>query len=151
MTKQHISFSELKTWAECPFKHKVIYIDKQKGFTGNEFTAFGSSIHSAKTKNWIAFSTAVEPLSSNTHSFKDMFDTKPGPGILGNDSYVYLWRKKNDIEVVFNLKKDWMPPTLFQFGTVIFPEYCVPDSDFLYCYCVGLKGFDGCTVIKDIS
>jgi len=44
--KEHISYSELKIWAECPFKHKVIYIDKQKGFTGNEFTAFGSSIHS---------------------------------------------------------------------------------------------------------
>ena len=44
--KQHISYSELKIWAECPFKHKVIYIDKEKGFTGNEFTAFGSSIHS---------------------------------------------------------------------------------------------------------
>ena len=44
--KQHISYSELKTWAECPFKHKLIYIDKKKGFTGNEFTAFGSSIHS---------------------------------------------------------------------------------------------------------
>jgi len=44
--KEHISYSELKTWAECPFKHKLVYIDKKKGFTGNEFTAFGSSIHS---------------------------------------------------------------------------------------------------------
>ena len=43
--KEHISYSELKIWAECPFKHKVIYIDKQKGFQGNEYTAFGSSIH----------------------------------------------------------------------------------------------------------
>tara|TARA_R110002074_G_scaffold206913_3_gene375394 strand:+ start:1607 stop:2380 length:774 start_codon:yes stop_codon:yes gene_type:complete len=46
MTKQHISFSELKTWAECPFKHKLQYIDKIKGFTGNVFTAFGTAIHS---------------------------------------------------------------------------------------------------------
>jgi hypothetical protein len=43
--KQHISYSELKTWAECPRKHKLVYIDKEKGFTGNEYTAFGSSIH----------------------------------------------------------------------------------------------------------
>ena len=41
----HISYSELKIWAECPRKHKLLYIDKLKGFTGNEFTAFGSSIH----------------------------------------------------------------------------------------------------------
>jgi len=46
MTKQHISFSELRTWAECPFKHKLQYIDKIKGFTGNIFTAFGTAIHS---------------------------------------------------------------------------------------------------------
>ena len=43
--KQHISYSELKTWAECPHKHKLVYIDKEKGFTGNEYTAFGSSLH----------------------------------------------------------------------------------------------------------
>ncbi len=46
MTKQHISFSELKTWAECPFKHRLVYIDKIKGFTGNAFTAYGTAIHS---------------------------------------------------------------------------------------------------------
>ena len=42
----HISFSELKIWAECPFKHKLMYIDKIKGFIGNEYTAFGGAIHS---------------------------------------------------------------------------------------------------------
>ena len=41
----HISFSELKIWAECPFKHKLMYIDKIKGFIGNEYTAFGTAIH----------------------------------------------------------------------------------------------------------
>ena len=42
----HISYSELKIWAECPFKHKLMYIDKIKGFIGNEYTAFGGAIHS---------------------------------------------------------------------------------------------------------
>ena len=42
----HISYSELKVWAECPFKHKLMYIDKIKGFIGNEYTAFGGAIHS---------------------------------------------------------------------------------------------------------
>ena len=42
----HISYSELKIWAECPFKHKLMYIDKIKGFVGNEYTAFGGAIHS---------------------------------------------------------------------------------------------------------
>ena len=42
---KHISYSELKMWAECPRKHKLVYIDKEKGFQGNEYTAFGSSLH----------------------------------------------------------------------------------------------------------
>jgi hypothetical protein len=42
----HISFSELKIWSECPFKHKLMYIDKIRGFLGNEYTAFGGAIHS---------------------------------------------------------------------------------------------------------
>tara|TARA_Y100001970_G_scaffold293513_1_gene440854 strand:- start:142 stop:921 length:780 start_codon:yes stop_codon:yes gene_type:complete len=43
--KKHISYSELKIWAECPFKHKLIYVDKIKKFIGNEFTAFGKALH----------------------------------------------------------------------------------------------------------
>jgi hypothetical protein len=41
----HISFSELKMWAECPWKHNLVYINKIKKFVGNEFTAFGSALH----------------------------------------------------------------------------------------------------------
>jgi len=43
----HISFSELKLWSECPFKHKLVYIDKLKGFEGNIYTAFGTAIHAS--------------------------------------------------------------------------------------------------------
>ena len=42
---KHISYSELKTWAECPYKHKLNYIDRVKKFIGNEFTAFGRALH----------------------------------------------------------------------------------------------------------
>lgn len=41
----HISFSELKIWDECAFKHKLTYLDKIKQFKGNEYTAFGKAIH----------------------------------------------------------------------------------------------------------
>tara|TARA_R110002153_G_scaffold196185_1_gene349455 strand:+ start:366 stop:1142 length:777 start_codon:yes stop_codon:yes gene_type:complete len=41
----HISYSELKNWEQCPFKHKLVHIDKIKGFTGNEYTAFGTALH----------------------------------------------------------------------------------------------------------
>ena len=40
-----ISYSELKIWAECGHKHKLIYLDKIKKFQGNEYTAFGTALH----------------------------------------------------------------------------------------------------------
>lgn len=42
---KHISYSELKIWNECPYKHKLLYIDRIRGFVGNAFTAFGKAIH----------------------------------------------------------------------------------------------------------
>ena len=41
----HISYSELKLWAECSWKHKLVYKDKIKKFVGNEYTAFGRALH----------------------------------------------------------------------------------------------------------
>jgi ATP-dependent exoDNAse (exonuclease V) beta subunit len=43
--RKHISFSELKTWDECAYKHKLIYLDNIKEFQGNEYTAFGTALH----------------------------------------------------------------------------------------------------------
>ena len=42
----HVSYSEIKTWNECPHKHKLQYVDKIAGFKGNLHTAFGTAIHS---------------------------------------------------------------------------------------------------------
>ena len=43
--RTHISFSELKIWNDCPFKHKLVYLDKVKEFKGSEHTAFGTAMH----------------------------------------------------------------------------------------------------------
>jgi len=45
MKKTHVSFSEIKTWDECTWKHKLDYIDRIKVFKGNEYTAFGKAVH----------------------------------------------------------------------------------------------------------
>ena len=44
-TREHISYSELKDWAKCPYYHKKAWIEKVAPFEGNEYTAFGSTIH----------------------------------------------------------------------------------------------------------
>ena len=41
----HISFSELKNWHKCPRYHKLVHVDKLKGFEGNVHTAFGTAVH----------------------------------------------------------------------------------------------------------
>ena len=46
----HISYSELKDWAHCPYYHKLTRVDGIDGFKGNEYTAFGSAIHSVCEK-----------------------------------------------------------------------------------------------------
>ena len=43
--EKRISFSELKNFTECPYRHKLIYVDKLPYFSGNEYTAFGTAIH----------------------------------------------------------------------------------------------------------
>lgn len=45
--QKHISYSELKTWNDCPHKRKLIYEDKIQAFTGNIYTVFGTAIHAA--------------------------------------------------------------------------------------------------------
>lgn len=42
---KRISFSEFKNWTECPYRHKLIHIDKLPYYSGNEYTAFGTAIH----------------------------------------------------------------------------------------------------------
>ena len=46
----HISYSELKDWKFCPFYHKLTRVDKIDGFKGNEYTAFGTAMHSVCEK-----------------------------------------------------------------------------------------------------
>lgn len=48
--KEHISYSELKTWAECAWRHKLQYIDGLNPFLGNEFTTFGTALHAVSEK-----------------------------------------------------------------------------------------------------
>ena len=42
---KRISYSQFKNWKECPYRHKLIYVDKLPHFEGNEYTAFGTAIH----------------------------------------------------------------------------------------------------------
>jgi len=63
----HISYSEMKTWSECTFKHRLKYIDRVNAFKGNEFTLFGTAVHDTCEKTLLTGST--DPSSYFTVSF----------------------------------------------------------------------------------
>jgi len=43
--KNHISFSEIKEWAECSWRHKLAKIDKVDMFEPSPFLDFGTAVH----------------------------------------------------------------------------------------------------------
>lgn len=48
--KPHVSASEIKSWRECGWKHKLAYVDKVGTFTASVHTEFGTAVHSAAEK-----------------------------------------------------------------------------------------------------
>jgi hypothetical protein len=43
--KPHISFSEIKCWKECSWRHKLMHIDKIDMFEPSPFLDFGTAVH----------------------------------------------------------------------------------------------------------
>ena len=76
----HISYSELKDWKFCAFYHKLTRVDKIEGFTGNEYTAFGSAIHSVCEKKLLQEEVKedffVQELKKNISELDDPVDDK---------------------------------------------------------------------------
>ena len=43
--KSHVSFSEIKCWKECSFRHKLMHVDKIDVFEPSPFLDFGTAVH----------------------------------------------------------------------------------------------------------
>ena len=43
--KPHVSFSEVKIWKECSYRHKLAYIDKIDVFEPSPYLDFGTAVH----------------------------------------------------------------------------------------------------------
>ncbi len=44
-SKPHISFSEIKSWKECSYRHKLTYVDKIDMFEPSPYLDFGTAVH----------------------------------------------------------------------------------------------------------
>jgi hypothetical protein len=45
--KPHVSFSEVRCWKECPYRHKLIYIDKLSKDEPSQHLSYGTAVHAA--------------------------------------------------------------------------------------------------------
>ena len=43
--KKHVSFSEIKCWKECSWRHKLVHIDKIDMFEPSPYLDFGTAVH----------------------------------------------------------------------------------------------------------
>jgi hypothetical protein len=48
--KQHVSYSEIRNWSECSYRHRLLYVDKLSTFDASVHTVFGTAIHEACEK-----------------------------------------------------------------------------------------------------
>ena len=95
----------------------------------------GSVIKGGQVGDVAFISTTVEPSKVNT------------------DKYAHLWVTKDGLhwEERYKAKKDWLPATLFQFGTFEFPQYYgIENLERLYFSGRALKGLNGKTTYIDL-
>ena len=45
--KSHVSYSEVKAWAECPYRHYLMYVEGINTYVDNPWADFGTIVHDA--------------------------------------------------------------------------------------------------------
>lgn len=110
------------------------------------FPIEGSSIYSTQSNNSIFFSTTVEGGLPTGNLIIDAFNKKRGPGIKSTYAKIYEILDDGSCNEIFSAEKDFMPFYLGQFGTFTFPSGMINNGS-LIAYCIGLKEFDGCTIV----
>lgn len=110
----------------------------------------GSSIYSCVVGEKLVFSTTVEPGEQSGHFFRDLFETKRGPGIENNSASLLVWHPNTGLKEITALAKDFLPLRLFQFGTLSFPIGINPTRNRLYAYATALTKYDDCTIVYDL-
>lgn len=69
----HISYSELKEWVTCPWKHKLNYLERINEFKGNEYTAFGTALHTVCENMVQRYSEDAVPIFDPKVMFQEEF------------------------------------------------------------------------------
>ena len=121
---------------DTQYQHNVIKKFDRKTLEITELQKVQGSVIKGGQVGDVAFiSTTVEPSDVNT------------------DKWAHLWVTKDGLhwEERYKAKKDWLPATLFQFGTFEFPQYYgIEKLERLYFSGRALKGLDGRSTYIDL-
>lgn len=103
--KPHVSFSEVRIWKECAWKHKLIYIDNLLQFETGIYTEYGSILHETienflKTRK-MEVDTALLKLEEswikngfdNEDIFKKQIESAESQGWTYKHSYLNEWKE----------------------------------------------------------
>lgn len=84
--KKHISYSEVKCWKECPYRHKLKHVDKIDLSKPSPYLDFGTNVHEGCENYLLSKSIPKERLLENIrsawkeHGFDDPDWVKDQPG-----------------------------------------------------------------------
>ena len=103
----HISFSALKNWHRCPYYHKITYVDGNKLFKGNEYTAFGTALHSVCEK--VLLEETMDPSEYFEHMFSNNLNALDNDNVEVNADLVASMHKQGTelAQLVYPAVKDY--------------------------------------------
>lgn len=104
LLKEHISYSEVKQWKECSWRHKLLYIDKLTTFEESPHLHYGTIIHDAcehflKTRE-LKIDDAKNKIISAWNTYG--FDSDDFIILQTNRAELQGWKYKH------NKLKDWL-------------------------------------------
>ncbi len=146
--KEHVSYSEVRTWKDCSWKHKLLYLDKVDVFEESPHLYYGSIVHDAvehflKTKE-LKFEEMVNNLKAEwlrvdfDGKWKEMQETK-------NKDYTHIvfekWQKwaENSLKAL----PDWMDLNFPNWETVSAEEMLYEEMQDLP---LKFKGYIDCII-----
>jgi len=137
---KRISFSELKNWSECPYRHKLVYIDKLPHFSGNEYTAFGTAIHYVCENIVVGYTSKVFPPDNIIKIFMKKFDEEINKLTCDINEQLISDMKKQGEDLVGYILPE-LKNTFKKYEVTSVEEQLLEDIDEIESYGRKFKGF----------
>ena len=133
--KEHVSYSEVRQWKECPWRHKLLYVDKMKSYEESPHLHYGTIIHDA---NEYFLKTRELRIDETKKKIKEAWDEHG----FDSEDFIHLQTQRAQLQgwkYKHNKLKDWLQwaetslRSLPQFMDDTFPDWeFVSAEDMLY-------------------